>query len=719
MNLAEALNVALPELPAVTTASQKRLPKLDPNLIVKEQTQDGKPMVMVLIPSSRRYYPVTHDQWNLLTLFDGERSYEEIADLYTTQTGALYTEQYVRDFAQSTAELPFWYKTAQEQNIGLWEKLKEERRRRAQKHSKFGNLAEITFSAWDPNKFLTAAHAKLRWVFTPGFLIFNVVLLGFMSYIWINRWGEIGRDSLEYYTFTHKGFSDIVEFWVLIFFVGLLHESSHGLCCKHTGGEVHRMGFLLIYLSPCFFCDVTEAWVFGSKWQRIMTMFAGLWSELILCGFATLAWWGLPPGGYIHELSYKIILIAGAAALLINLNPLVKLDGYYIFTELLEISELKELSTEFTNSWVKRNLFGLPVEVPYTPWKRRFLFVPYSILSAAYGYVLLFFVVQFIYHVAYRYNPQWAFLPALLLAWMLFRSRIRSAATFTYNLYLDKKELLKARMASRRTWGFGLLLLCLLFLPLTQETVSGPFVLEPVRHAIVRAHVPGTVMKVFVQEGSKVDAGAPLLQLQNLQLESQLALAESDMQTAADRAAQARLRNVAFAVLDHERDQFAAQVDLLREQSAKLTPASEIAGVVVTPRMSDLLGAYMTPGEEVAEVADTSVMRARIYVAESDLRKVRLGTQTRIHLPGMLSLREGTVIAISPTTMDVPAGLMEKEQYVGLHAPRFYAIDIDIPNPDSALQIGMGGEAKIVVRRRSVAGRIGETLADFVSRKIW
>ncbi len=280
MNLAEALNVALPELPRVT-ASLKRLPKVDPNLIVKEQTQDGKAMVMVLVPSTRRYYPLTHDQWSLLALFDGERSYEEIAELYTSQTSVLYTEQYVRDFAQSTAELPFWYKTAQEQNIGLWEKLKEERRRRTQKHSRFGNLAEISFSAWDPNKFLTKAHAKLRWVFTPGFLVFNAVLLGFTAYIWIDRWGEIGRDSLEFYTFTHKGFGDIVEFWVLIFFVGLLHESSHGLCCKHTGGEVHRMGFLLIYLSPCFFCDVTEAWVFGSKWQRIMTMFAGLWSELI------------------------------------------------------------------------------------------------------------------------------------------------------------------------------------------------------------------------------------------------------------------------------------------------------------------------------------------------------------------------------------------------------------------------------------------------------
>src|SRR5262249_52327368 len=157
----------------------------------------------------------------------------------------------------------------------------------------------------------------------------------------------------------------------------------------------------------------TEAYMFGSKWQRITTVAAGLWSELILCGFATLAWWGLPPGGFVHEISYKVILIAGVAALLINLNPLVKLDGYYLFSELFDIVDLKENSTEFTISWLKNRIFRLPVTVPVVPPRRQILFVPYSILSGAYSYVLLLFVVRFVYNVGYNYSPQWAFVPAL------------------------------------------------------------------------------------------------------------------------------------------------------------------------------------------------------------------------------------------------------------------------------------------------------------------
>jgi len=719
MNLAEALNVALPEAPVRTVVSKDRLPRVDPNLIVNEQTQDGKLMVMVLIPSTRRIYPITPEQWDLLSLFDGMRDYAEVASIQTSRTSMLYTEDYVREFAESMADQPFWYRTAQEQNIALWAKLRDERQRRTHKQSKVGNLAEITFSAWDPNTFLAKVYQKLKWVFTRRFLIFNLVLFAFMGWVWISRWGEISRDSIEYYTFTDKGVSDLAEFWILILIVGFVHECSHGLACMHTGGEVHRMGFLLIYLSPCFFCDVTEAWAFGSKWQRILTMAAGLWSELILCGFATIVWWGLPPGGFLHELSYKIILIAGAAAVLINLNPLIKLDGYFILTEMLEISELKELSTQFTTSWVKKNIFRLPVEVPYTTLKRRVLFAAYSVLSSIYGYVLLLFVVIFVYNAADKYSPQWAFVPALGVALAMFRSRIRSFMKLLHSVYLDKRELLLARLRSRRLWAAAGVMLFFLFLPLWREYVSGRFVLEPAHRAVVRARVPGRVVDVLVSEGQMVDAAAPLVRLRNLKMESELAQAEAEYEGAAYRVTAARLRNAPAAPAEHERDQLATRLAFLRDQAAQLVLASDLSGSVLTPRLQDRLGTYVSAGTVVAEVADMSVMRARIYVAESDLRKLQVGSAAALRVRGLLSSLGGTVSNIAPDVAGMEAGVMEKKKYIGLHTPHFYFADIAVPNPGGMLKIGLTGDAKILIRHRSLAGMTGELVTEFVSRKLW
>ena len=44
---------------------------------------------------------------------------------------------------------------------------------------------------------------------------------------------------------------------------------AHGLTCKHFGGRVREIGFLLIYFQPAFFCNVSDAWLFPEKSKRI------------------------------------------------------------------------------------------------------------------------------------------------------------------------------------------------------------------------------------------------------------------------------------------------------------------------------------------------------------------------------------------------------------------------------------------------------------------
>jgi hypothetical protein len=86
---------------------------------------------------------------------------------------------------------------------------------------------------------------------------------------------------------------------------------------------------------------------------------------------------------------------------------------------------------------------------------------------------------------------------------------------------------------------------------------------------------------------------------------------------------------------------------------------------------------------------------------------------------GLFPSFEGTVTAIAPAVSNLEAGVMEKEQYVGLHSPHYYFADIVITNPGDTLRIGMTGEAKILERRRSLAGMAAEMARDFVSRKLW
>src|SRR3954468_4789123 len=102
-----------------------------------------------------------------------------------------------------------------------------------------------------------------------------------MGVIFVAGWSEIWRDSVDYYKFLTKGWSDIGEFYLLFAVLAVLHETAHGITCKHFGGESHRMGAFLIYLTPGVFCDVTQVWIYGGLWQRVATMVAGTWAELI------------------------------------------------------------------------------------------------------------------------------------------------------------------------------------------------------------------------------------------------------------------------------------------------------------------------------------------------------------------------------------------------------------------------------------------------------
>src|SRR5207237_8429779 len=102
-----------------------------------------------------------------------------------------------------------------------------------------------------------------------------------------------------FYICTVKGLYDIAEFWLLACFVLFFYESAHGLTCKRYGGHVHRMGFHLIYFTPAFFTDVTEAWVYAARRERVATIVSGVWTEMIFCAVAPPLWYVTPHGAGI------------------------------------------------------------------------------------------------------------------------------------------------------------------------------------------------------------------------------------------------------------------------------------------------------------------------------------------------------------------------------------------------------------------------------------
>jgi putative peptide zinc metalloprotease protein len=717
MNIVQALDAALPDLPERVVRRDK--PKLDSRVITAEHIEHDRPIVIAKVPGSEVVLRFSPEQWKLIQLFDGNRTYEEISELSVEATGVLFDEEGVREMASFLADnTDFIYKSPLEKNILLKQELRGQRRK-TRKRFQIPDFTDITVKEW-PNAdlYISRIYPKLKFIFTPWFVLLTLFSFAVMLWMWADKFGEIWNDSFQFYNFTSKSGTDLLEFWVLFALMAFAHETAHGLTCKHFGGDVEKMGFTLMYFAPSFFCDASQVWIYGGKWERIATAIAGIWVDLIFCVIATVIWWGTATGMVIHDIAYKVMMVTGIGVSLLNLNPLIKLDGYLIFCELIHEPDLKEKTTAYLSGFVRKNIFHLPVEVEYVPRRRRPFYIIYAILSGMYGYLLLSFLMVLSFHILQAYTPEWAFVPAIAIGYWVFKSRIKMLVKFMKIVYLDKKERVKAWLTPPRIAVLAGITLLGLLLPIWPDFVAGRFVLEPVHKAWVHAEIAGRVTRVLAREGQAVAAGQPLVELSNLQLASAAAGANADLRVASDQVNLALLHYDDFGPAEFKRQEMAERNRTLADQIALLRVTSPISGVVVTPRLDDLLGAYLKSGAGIAEVADSSTLTARIYIPEFEMRDVRLGSRVRLQPESYAMPLTANLSAVAPASTLVEPGLIPKDQLKGITPPRFYVGSALLTNPGE-LREGMTGMAKIFVTHRSIAGFAWNFVEDLVDRRIW
>jgi putative peptide zinc metalloprotease protein len=718
MNLTRVLNNALPDIPARKLAES--YPRLDPGTTSREHIEGGKTVVRIYVPCAGGMYTFDKSQWELVRLFNGQRSYEEIAEIYSQRNGIQYDEETVRDFAANLEAGDFWYKTSQEKNIQLMQMSREERLKKLKKKSIWADLSDVDFPAFNPDPFITWLHDKTRFIYTPWFTIVSLVAMLFAAGITVAHWSQIWQDSLNFFLWK-RTWTDIVNLYTVGMAIVAVHELAHAHACKHCGGRVPAMGFALVYLLPAFYTDTTEGFVQGTLYQRLTISFAGVWSELLLYAVATPIWWGSPPATVVHNAAYFVMILCGFMNAIVNFNPLIRLDGYFMLCDIIGINNLKEESTAYTSAWVKKYVWRLPVEVPYVPKQRRIPFAAYALASGAYSYMVLYILARFTGNIVRSFSPEWGFIPELGVAALIFRTRIRLLVNFMKFLYLDKKDRIRAWFTPQHTAMAAAFLGLLLAVPVWRESVVGRFVLEPVNLAVVRAHVPGRVSQVYVREGETVAKGAPLATLSNLPMQSNLDDAQSRLLLASTGARNAAIRYQDYgqALLEKERSQ--RHYGQLAQMNADLELKAPLQGTVITPRVQDQLGTYLKEGTELLEIADLSQMRARIYASEYDLYKIRESQTTKLQLDGMLRRREGQVAFVSDRPTEPPPWAKEESgkeaQSVGLQ--QYYLVDILVQNPGGELKPGMAGIARVYGSRRSIGGMMLEVIRNFWGRKLW
>ena len=139
----------------------------------------------------------------------------------------------------------------------------------------------------------------------------------------------------------------------------------------------------------------------------------------------------------------------------------------------------------------------------------------------------------------------------------------------------------------------------------------------------------------------------------------------------------------------------------------------------MTPRVHNLLGSYLDEGDEIAEVADLSSVRARIFVPEHELNKLQTIHGVKLRMDSRWRSVDGRVIAVSPASQPADAGLVEASAYQGIKLPEFFVVTVALANASGEFRDGMSGTAKIYGRRRSLFGILLDPVVSAAARRLW
>jgi putative peptide zinc metalloprotease protein len=695
-----------------------RRPKLRSDLRISEQTVAGEKSFVVKNRETNSYNRYGASEYELLTLCDGSRTAAEIAQEMTLRDPeAPLDEAEVLEFLDSI-DPAMWERSLGEKNLAVLERIRDERKSRLDQSS----MLYISFKAWDPDKMLARIDPYLSWMFTRGFVLFSLVLFIIVGYLLAGDWSRVQRDNAELYSFANKSAYDLWAFWIIFMALGGIHEFGHGLTCKHFGGDVHEMGFMLIYLTPAFFTDTTDITLFEKVSRRQWVIFAGIWIELVICGVAALIWHFTVPGSLINDIAYKVMLLSAIQGVVMDLNPLIKADGYYAMSQYLSIDNLREDSFAYLRDWAQKYLFRKDIDLPVASRRHRRIYLTFGFAALTYSIAIIVFMLLFARNVLVSTFGEWGYLFTLFVVYFLTRKGLRAAIPTVRAWLRQKREEYMAWKITRLQAASAAGLALLIFIPPFASRVSTDLVLEPGRVAPLRAEAGGTISQVFVLQGGEVKPGQVLAILENPQIQAsarilaaQLALASSNLRhnegSDPQKAAQAA----------RERSRLQQEMAVAQKQVEALEIRAPFAGVITTPEIEQRVGEYLSAGEEFCRLVDRRTMRARVLVRDWELEDLRPGTPAKVKvLPFPYRTYSGHVDQILPAAAeDRPVARPHRLERMGQELTNYFAVVVEFPNPDGSLREGMTGTARISAKSSPLGWKVGREAWRWLRSQIW
>jgi putative peptide zinc metalloprotease protein len=486
------------------------------------------------------------------------------------------------------------------------------RQSKAKFKQKFGSLLSIKIPLVDPDRFLERTGWMLRPMFGRlGALLWLAVTLpaGVLAGMY---WGELAGDITDQ-VLTPENLLIIALIFPIL---KTLHELGHGYAAKIFGGTVHEMGFMLLVFAPVPYVDVSASAAFRSKWRRAIVGAAGMLVELFIASLALYLWLLVEPG-LVRSLCYNTMLITGVSTIVFNGNPLLRFDGYYILSDLLEIPNLGSRSIRYWKWLVNCRVFGAQLDQPSAAPGERFWLITYAPLAFVYR---LSIVVGIALFMAQRYF----FVGVVIALWAAFAGLIWPLLKAIFHVVASPQLALRRIRAVTITFGFCVVTaVATLAIPLRYHTTAEGILWLPEKN-IVRTAADGFVTDLAVPSGTHVKSGELLIEAEEPDDAATLRILRSKVS-----AATARYEAEQFT--DRVQAQITRQEVMLLEstlveaqkKATELLIHSPIDGVFIVPQADDLPGRFVHRGDVIGYIEQPESRLVRLVVTQANIDLVR------------------------------------------------------------------------------------------------
>lgn len=604
--------------PPVAKPQERKLPTLRPQLQFNRgtPTPDGVPTWTIVDPVRNRYFQIEWPVYQMIQRWNAG-TIEKLHAAMTQETTCHTSMADVEDLVK------FLYTNNLTEQSASGKHTDYQSQAQAGEHNWLMWLVHhylfIKIPLCHPHNFLKATLPFVEPFYTRA-AGWTFGVLGLFGLILVGRQWDTFVSTFLYF-FSWRG---AILYSLSLGAVKVVHELGHAYTATRFGCRVPTMGVAFMVMMPVVYSDVTDSYRLTSKRKRLLIAAGGVIAELGLAALALISW-GFFPEGTLRSIAFIVATTSLAMSLAVNLNPLMRFDGYYVLADGLGLPNLQDRAFAFGQWRLRCMLFGRHSGPPEIVSQRvQYTMVAYAWSIWLYRLILFTGIAVMVYH--YFFKALGIILFLVEIVWFIAMPIYRELTVWWNSRMLYA--------GSPRAWVSTACLAAvsaLTVIPL-HTSISLPAVLQASSYATIFAPTPGRLQQVLVRDGQSVKEGDALVILENPSLDKEVRLAETKVEKWDYRLGR-------MAGYGQDRDQRQVIAESLRAGLAELkgleakrdnlTLKAPIAGIVRDLTDSLTAGRWINQKVPIAYLVDDRQAEIESFVPVDELAYVEVGQPAR------------------------------------------------------------------------------------------